>query len=119
MAYLSATKLSNISALNPGRGRGGILEHLMKTGVKPGVPQGRGIAPPDWGKFSTGLAALVRLLYMLPAAIEHGLFSKTCVKRPLSKRLKIGFQDQLSLNEGQKYCRMLQGEGSIQAPLQI
>ena len=27
--------------------------------------------------------------------------SKTCVKRPLSKRPKIGFQDQLSLNAGQ------------------
>lgn len=36
------------TALQRGRGRGGILEHLMKTGVKPGVPQGRGIAPPDW-----------------------------------------------------------------------
>ena len=35
--------------------------------------------------------------------------SKTCVKRPLSKRSKMGFQDQLSLNAGQKYCRMLQG----------
>ena len=32
-----------------------------------------------------------------------------CVKRPLSKRLKIGFQDQLSLKAGQKYCRMLKG----------
>ena len=38
--------------------------------------------------------------------------SKTCVKRPLSKRLKIGFQDQLSLNAGQRYSRMLQGEHS-------
>ena len=28
-------------------------------------------------------------------------YSKTCVKRPLSKRPKIGFQDQLSLNAGQ------------------
>ena len=34
-------------------------------------------------------------------------YSKTCVKWPLSKRAKIGFQDQLSLNAGQKYCRML------------
>ena len=40
------------------------------------------------------------------------LYSKTCVKRPLSKRPKIGFQDRLSLNAGQKYCRMLQGEHS-------
>ena len=37
------------------------------------------------------------------------LFSKTCVKRPLSKRQKIGFQDQLPLNADQNYCRMLQG----------
>ena len=36
-------------------------------------------------------------------------YSKTCVKQPLSKRPKIGFEDQISLNAGQKYCRMLQG----------
>ena len=29
-----------------------------------------------------------------------------------AKRLKIGFQDQLSLNTGQKYCRMLRSEHS-------
>ena len=29
-----------------------------------------------------------------------------------SKRPKIGFQDRLLLNAGQKYCRMLQGEHS-------
>ena len=41
------------------------------------------------------------------------LDSKTCVRRPLSKRPKIGFKDQLSLNAGQKYCRiMLQVEHS-------
>ena len=39
-------------------------------------------------------------------------YSKTCVKQPLSKRPKIGFHDQLSLNAGQKYCIMLQGEHS-------
>ena len=39
-------------------------------------------------------------------------YSKTCIKRPLSKRAKIGFQDKLSLNAGQKYCRMLQEEHS-------
>ena len=39
-------------------------------------------------------------------------YSKTCVKRPLSKRPKMGFQDHLSLDAGQKYCRMLQGEQS-------
>ena len=40
------------------------------------------------------------------------IYSKTCVKWPLSKRQKIGFQDQLLHNAGQKYCRMLQGEHS-------
>ena len=40
------------------------------------------------------------------------MYSKTRVKRPLSKRPKIDFQDQLSLNAGQKYCRMLQREHS-------
>ena len=38
------------------------------------------------------------------------LYRKTCEKRPLSIRPKIGFQDQVWLNAGQKYCRMLQGE---------
>ena len=37
---------------------------------------------------------------------------KTCVKRPLTKRPKNGFQDQLLLNAGQKYCRMLHLEHS-------
>ena len=43
---------------------------------------------------------------------KQSKYSKTCVKRPLSKRPQIGFQDQLLLNAGQKYCRMLQGEHS-------
>ena len=46
-------------------------------------------------------------------AVEHYLasrlvYSKTCLKRPLKKKTKIGFQDRLTLNAGQKYCRMLQ-----------
>ena len=40
------------------------------------------------------------------------LYSKTYVKRPLSKGPQIGFQDQLSLNSDQEYCRMFQGEHS-------
>ena len=40
------------------------------------------------------------------------LYIKTCLKQPLKKKTKIGFQDLLSLNAGQKYCRMLQGEHS-------
>ena len=37
------------------------------------------------------------------------VYNKTCLKRPLKRRSKIVFQDRLSLNAGQKYCRMLQG----------
>ena len=40
------------------------------------------------------------------------LYGKTCLKRPFKKMTKIDFQDRLSLNAGQKYCRMLQGEHS-------
>ena len=43
--------------------------------------------------------------------VYHLPFQK-CVKRPLSRRLKIGFQDQLSLNAGQKFCRILKREHS-------
>ena len=39
--------------------------------------------------------------------------NKTCVKWPLTNRLKFGFEDQLSLNAGQKYCRIRQGEHSL------
>ena len=35
------------------------------------------------------------------------IYSKTCLKRPLKKKTNIVFQDRLSLNAGQKYCRML------------
>ena len=34
-------------------------------------------------------------------------YSRTCTKRPLKKKTEIYFQDRLSLNAGQKYCRML------------
>ena len=39
-------------------------------------------------------------------------YSKTCLRRTLSKRPKFGFQDKSSLYAGQKYCRMFQGEHS-------
>ena len=39
-------------------------------------------------------------------------YSKTCLKRSLKTKAKIGFQDRLSLNAGQKYCRMLPLEHS-------
>ena len=43
------------------------------------------------------------LLQHLETCFKNGFtYSKTCVKRPLSQRLKIGFQDQLLLNAGQK-----------------
>ena len=43
---------------------------------------------------------------------SYTLYSKPCLKRQLKKKTKIGFQDQLLLNAGQKRCRMLQWEHS-------
>ena len=42
-----------------------------------------------------------------PKKKKNNQYSKTCLKWPLKRRQKIGFQDRLSLNAGQKYCRML------------
>ena len=39
------------------------------------------------------------------------MYRKTCLKQPLSKRPNF-FQDKVSINAGQKYCRMLQREQS-------
>ena len=46
--------------------------------------------------------------YQIKGPVHEIMYSKICVKLPLSKRQKIGFQDQISLNAGQKHCRMLQ-----------
>ena len=40
------------------------------------------------------------------------VYSKTCPEQSLKTNTKIGFQDQLLLNKGQTYCRMLQWEHS-------
>ena len=45
---------------------------------------------------------------VLQHTFEYTRNSKTCLKRPLKKKTKIGLQDRLSLYAGQKYCRMLQ-----------
>ena len=39
-------------------------------------------------------------------SLQTQQFSKTCLKRPLKRTPKIGFQYWSSLNGGQKYCRM-------------
>ena len=44
--------------------------------------------------------------------LDFYIYSKPCLKRPLKKKTKIGFQDQFSLNAGQKYCRMIPLEHS-------
>ena len=56
------------------------------------------------------LKSVIHELNLLQVTLQYS--NKTCVKRPLSKRPKIGYQDYLSLNAGQKYCRMLQREHS-------
>ena len=59
-----------------------------------------------------GIREVEQLVEHRIVSFSSGGYSKTCVKQPLSKRQKIGFQDQLSFDAGQKYCRMLQGEHS-------
>ena len=41
------------------------------------------------------------------------VYSKTCLKQPLKRRPKIGFQDPLSFNASQTYCRMLKEHSAI------
>ena len=51
------------------------------------------------------------MLWVLKRTVSNHMInenSKPCVERPSKKRPKIGFQDRLSLNAGQKYCRMIQ-----------
>ena len=58
------------------------------------------------GKFDCNLYCWVNY-----AVVSLRPYSKTCRKRPLSKRPNIlTIQDQLRLNAGQIYCRMLQGD---------
>ena len=94
-------------------------DRLVKPGIKPATP---GLQGERFIHYTTA-APIFRFIFCrhckgkqkllktknLP---KHANYSKTCVKRPISKRLKIGFQVKLSLNAGQKYCRMLQGEHS-------
>ena len=57
-------------------------------------------------------AYVISIIKVYALAQADLIYSKTCVKLPLAKRPQIGFQGQLSLNAGQKYCRMFQGEHS-------
>ena len=61
------------------------------------------------------LLICIRTVLQEPLLLAYAKLGST-VKPTLSghskRRPKIGFQDQLSLNAGQKYCRMLQGEHS-------
>ena len=52
----------------------------------------------------------VERLHICAGPSEPSLLAYTVkpLKRPLKKKTKIGFKDRLSLNAGQKYCRMLQ-----------
>ena len=54
----------------------------------------------------------VNFYFDINFVIMDTVYSKTCVKQPLAKRPKIGFQDKLLLNAGQKYYRMLHMEHS-------
>ena len=54
---------------------------------------------------------MIKIGHMTKMATTY-VYNKTCLKRLLSKRPQVGFQDQLLLYAGQKYLRMLRGERS-------
>ena len=56
------------------------------------------------------LFVMVKIIHVCHNKNQKLNYSKTCIKRPLLKRQKMGFQDQLSLNAAQKYYIMLKGE---------
>ena len=52
---------------------------------------------------------LIHVFFLVYCAhFQYLDYSKTCLKYPSKRRPKIGFQYRLSLNAGQKYCRMPQ-----------
>ena len=58
--------------------------------------------------FERKMSQHFRKLFLIILRQKQLEYSKTCLKRPLKKKVPIiVFQDPLSLNEGQKYCRML------------
>ena len=58
-------------------------------------------------------------IYIVLFCYAKSRYSNTCVKRLPSKRPKIGFQDQLSVNVGQMNCRMIEREPSAILPIFI
>ena len=57
----------------------------------------------EWSDWTVQMNRLARAL----VSCWCNKYSKTYLKQPLKKDTKIGFQERLSLNAGQKYCRML------------
>ena len=56
---------------------------------------------PNNGDLFVGMRRELKMNIVKPALSDHS-----------NRRTKISFQDRLSLNAGQKYCRMLQGASS-------
>ena len=61
--------------------------------------------PDEMLQFGSSLLAK-GLKCRIPYILEY-MYSKTYLKRLLKKKTKNWFQDRLSLNTGQNYCRML------------
>ena len=60
-----------------------------------------------WCIHNDKIFMFLKLLWMSLHGTKS-IYSKTCLKQPLKRDQKLGFQDQLSLIAVQKYCRMLQ-----------
>ena len=84
----------------------------METGLQLKVSSNRLVKP---GIEPATLAYKMSGLSTTPQRLLSGqlqIYGKNTLKRPLKKKTKVDFQDQLLLNAGQKYCRMLPLEHS-------
>ena len=77
--------------------------HVDRLEEMPSIP-----GNPAAGSLRTGGQTAQLHTENIHGAHLNSYHSRTCLKRPLKRIPKIGFQDRLLLNAGRKCCRMLQ-----------
>ena len=88
---------------------GGLLLHMQicqQQRLRWITQSHQGFCCKGWWRLKSKLRPLAQKNSCASTSRATLCYSKTCHKLPLKRRPKIGFQDRLSLNAGQKYCRM-------------